>query len=76
MEQNFYHKLLSIPDQFGISATKVIVANTYEHSAELDKLNDAVEERGTQMNIITIRELKDIKNIGTTQRAIIERKTV
>ena len=76
MEQNFYHKLLSIASQFGVAVTKVMVANTYERSAMLDKLNEAIEERGTQMNIITIREPKDIINIGETLRAIMERKTV
>ena len=72
LDQNFYHKLLSIANQFGIAVTKIMIANTYENTDSINEVNDTMVERGSQMDIITIREPEDIKNIGETLMKITE----
>ena len=74
LDQNFYHKLLSIANQFGIAAIKVMIANTYENYETINEINETMVERGSQMDIITIRKPEDIKNIGKTLINIIEGK--
>ena len=76
LEQEFYHKLLSIASQFGIAVTKIMIANTYEQQVEIfNKINKTMEERGSQMEIITIREPENIRNIGETLLKIMENKS-
>lgn len=72
LDQNFYHKLLSVANQFGIAVKKVMIANTYENYDTINKINDTMVERGSQMDIITIRKPEDIKAIGTTLIEIME----
>lgn len=72
LEQDFYHKLQSISEQFGIGCKKVLIANTYMHNEFLDAGNDEQKARGNQMEIITVSDPDDILNIGYTLRKIIE----
>ena len=76
LDQNFYHKLLSIAGQFGVAVTKVMIANTYEHNDILDELNRTAQARGSQMDIITIREPEQIKNIGRLLSDIMDGEKV
>ncbi len=75
LDQNFYHKLLSVANQFGIAVKKVMIANTYENYDTINAVNDTMVERGSQMDIITIRKPEDINAIGKTLVKIMERKT-
>ncbi|MBQ2823433.1 MAG: DUF1887 family protein [Oscillospiraceae bacterium] len=72
LDQNFYHKLYSIAEQFGINAKVVLIANTY------DKLfanqNNEQIQRGQMMDIVTVSKREDIQNIGETLVKIIEGK--
>ncbi len=71
LDQNFYHKLLSVANQFGIAVKKVMIANTYENYDTINKVNDTMVERGSQMDIITIREPEQIRNIGETLKRLM-----
>lgn len=66
VEQDFYHKLMSISEQFGIGAKRVLIANTYLHNNENDTQNEMQRIRGNMMNIITVSDPEDIQNIGQT----------
>lgn len=71
LDQNFYHKLLSISEQFGVGAKRVLITNTYEHTAYLDEMNSVQIQRGKQMGIITIHKPEEIQNIGDTLSRIM-----
>ena len=68
INQDYYHKLNSIADQFGVNCTKVLIANTYAdgNNDDIRNANDLQRERGKQMNIITVSAWEDIQNIGNT----------
>lgn len=74
INQDYYHKLNSIADQFGVNCTKVLIANTYADSGNvaIRNANNLQRERGKQMNIITVSNWEDIQNIGSTLVKIIE----
>lgn len=73
MEDNFYYKLSSIAEQFGIGCKKVMIANTYQDGKKKPKLaNTTQKSRGEQMGIITVSNLDDICNIGETLKKIME----
>lgn len=61
LDQNFYFKLNSLVDMFGIGAHKVLLttANTDDNDD-----NRMQRERGNMMGITTISEIDDIQNIA------------
>jgi len=73
LKLEYYHKLHSIAEHFGIGSTKVLVGNTYRKSnVQTNRNNDMQRSRGSQLNIITISEKEEIENIGLTLRRIME----
>lgn len=72
LDQNFYHKLLSLSEQFGIGMKRVLISNAYETSSQLEETNQMQISRGSQMGIITIHEPDEIMQIGETMRRIME----
>lgn len=74
IKQDYYHKLNSIADQFGINCTKVLVANTYADDGNMSirNANNLQRERGRQMNIVTVSNWEDIQNIGNTLTKIMQ----
>lgn len=73
LELDFYHKLHSIADQFGIGTTKVLIGNTYDHSnAAVKDINVMQKSRGTQLSIKTISDEYNIINIGQTLMQLME----
>ena len=73
LELDFYHKLHSIADQFGIGTTKVLIGNTYDHSnAAVKDINVMQKSRGTQLSIKTISNEYNIINIGQTLMQLME----
>ena len=69
---DYYHKLHSIADHFGIGAVKVLVGNTYKDDEELKAINDMQRIRGKQLNIFTVSSREEIENIGETIKNILE----
>ena len=72
LDQDFYHKLLSISAQFGIGCTPVLAGYTYSQQgisaatqADSPSSNDIQRTRGEHMGIITVSEENDITNIGS-----------
>lgn len=61
LDQNFYFKLNSLVDMFGIGAHKVLLttANTDD-----DEVNRMQRERGNMMGITTLSEIEDLQNIA------------
>lgn len=74
LDQNFYHKLYSISEQFGINAGMVLIANTYD-SFFANQNHDQIQ-RGQMMDIITVSKREDIENIGETLKKIMEDKFI
>lgn len=73
LELNYYHKLHSIAEHFGIGTIKVLVGNTYRKSdVMLTATNQMQQSRGNQLNIVTISDEKQIVNIGQTLKALME----
>lgn len=73
LQLDYYHKLHSIADQFGIGTTKVLLGNTYIHSnAAINELNTMQRSRGKQLYIKTISNKDQIINIGKTLKNLME----
>lgn len=77
IEQEFYYKLSSLAQQFGINATAVLIADTQEKSYyDSASINSMQRKRGSMMNVVTIWKTDEIKNIGHTLLKIINGKYV
>lgn len=73
LKLDYYHKLHSIADQFGIGTTKVLLGNTYAHSnAVTNDLNAMQRSRGKQLSIQTISDKDKIIHIGQTLKELME----
>ncbi|MBQ9082961.1 MAG: DUF1887 family protein [Clostridia bacterium] len=73
LELDYYHKLHSIAEHFGIGTKKVLVGNTYSnHDAVLEASNQMQRTRGNQLGIITVHGEENIKNIGRELMNIIK----
>ncbi len=76
LEQNFYHKLYSLADQFGIGTTKVLIGNTYLEDGTVTSAKDihsSVQRlRGQKMRIITYSKQEEIMQIGTLLKHLME----
>ena len=67
LDLNYYHKLHSIADQFGIGTIKVLLENQYRLNNQAANAKNAMQEdRGRQLHINTISKRKDVLNIGET----------
>ena len=68
LDQNFYFKLNSLVDMFGIGAHKVLLttANTEDNDD-----NRMQRERGNMMGITTISEIEDIQDIAECLRELL-----
>lgn len=72
LDQNYYHKLYSLAQQFGINAKVVVVANTYNMYHEAVENNRKQIDRGERMGIITVHKKEDINDIGNVLKAIMK----
>ena len=73
LKREYYHKLHSIADQFGIGTIKVLLGNTYARSnAAANELNTVQRSRGSQLHIETISDEAQIVNIGQTLVRLME----
>lgn len=73
LDQNFYYKISQLNQKFGINSTAVIVADTNEKPWQDTTVNDMQRSRGNELNVITISDPKDIKNIGIKLKSIMDR---
>ena len=72
IEQEFYFKLASLADQFGINATAVLIADTQEKSFfDNAPVNAMQRRRGSMMDVVTIWKPNEISNIGHTLLKVI-----
>lgn len=69
LDQNFYFKLNSLVDMFGVGAHKVLLttANTEDNDD-----NRMQRERGNMMGITTISEIEEIQDIAETLMALLK----
>lgn len=73
LKLDYYHKLHSISNQFGIGTTMVLLGNTYQHSnTVMNELNAMQRSRGDQLSIKTISAEDKIINIGQTLKKLME----
>ena len=74
LKLDYYHKLHSIANQFGIGTIKVLLGNTYARSNSVaDELNTMQRSRGSQLHIKTIYGEDRIVNIGETLKNLMEK---
>ena len=72
IEQEFYFKLSSLAEQFGINATAVLIADTQERSFyDNAPVNAMQRKRGSMMDVVTIWKPDEISNIGHTLLKVI-----
>lgn len=77
IEQEFYFKLASLADQFGINATAVLIADTQEKSFyDNAPVNAMQRRRGSMMDVVTIWKPNEISDIGQTLMKVINGKYV
>lgn len=77
LKLDYYHKLYSIADQFGIGTTKVLLGNTYAHSNIVaNEVNTIQRRRGSQLHIKTISSEDEIVNIGETLKNLMKEKLI
>lgn len=73
LKLDFYHKLHSIADQFGVGTVKVLLGNTYAYSNVVaSEVNTMQRSRGNQLHIKTISSENKIVNIGETLKDLME----
>ena len=73
LKLDYYHKLHSIADHFGIGTIKVLLGNTYAHSNQVaNEVNTMQRSRGNQLHIVTISNETKIINIGKTLKKLME----
>ncbi|MCI8483000.1 MAG: DUF1887 family protein [Lachnospiraceae bacterium] len=73
MKQDYYYKLKVLAEQFGINVIIVMLRETQEKSYyDTAKLNKNQEDRGRELNVITIREQEEIEHIDETLQKIVE----
>lgn len=74
LELDYYHKLHSIAEHFGIGTIKVLVGNTYrKNDILLTASNKMQRSRGNQLNIVTVSDEGKIMNIGQTLKGLMEK---
>lgn len=72
IEQEFYFKLASLAEQFGINATAVLIADTQEKSFyDNAPVNAMQRKRGNMMDVVAIWKPDEINNIGHTLLKVI-----
>ena len=65
LKADFYFKLDSLGQQFGVGTTLVMLSNTYyENHPDRKAANALQKDRGSQMGILTITRRSDLENIG------------
>ena len=65
LEQEFYFKLSSLAEQFGINAAAVLVADTQEKNfPDIAAANALQRKRGSMMNVVTVWKPDEISDIG------------
>ena len=67
LEQEFYFKLSSLAEQFGINASAVLVVDTQEKNfPDIAAANALQRKRGSMMNVVTVWKPDEISDIGHT----------
>lgn len=70
IDQDFYFKLASLAEHFGINATAVLVADTQEGSNA--PVNVMQRRRGSMMDVVTIWKPDEISNIGQVLLQVVK----
>ncbi len=71
LDQDYYYKLKSLTDRFGVNAKAVIVADTNENYRSNPE-NDVQRERGRMIGVFTIWKADEISNIDMTLTKILK----
>ncbi len=74
LSQDYYYKLSSLVNQFGINAIPVLVADTNEWVGKDNTANDMQVQRGKMMGVVTVSNKDDITEIDETLRRILNGK--
>ena len=71
LEADYYYKLCSVADHFGIGTIKVLIGNTAK--GEPISSDDVQQSRGRQMDIVTISGESQINNVGEELKKLMQR---
>lgn len=73
LSQDFYFRLTSLCELFGVNATAVLVADMGREQDEISReVNDWQRTRGSMLKIVTVSDPEEIRNIGRTLAAILD----
>lgn len=73
LNREYYHRLDSLANHFGIGHMCVMIGNTYkDYIPEIHEINETQRSRGSQLSILTISDEDSIKNIGRTLVGIMK----
>ena len=73
LKADYYHKLDSLVNRFGIGAVQVMVGNMYDNDLSKKEVNQLQKKRGFELGIHTITDRSDILNIGQILAEIMEK---
>lgn len=73
LKADYYHKLDSLVNRFGIGAVQVMVGNTYDNDLSKKEVNQLQKKRGFELGIHTITDRSDILNIGQILAELMEK---
>lgn len=73
LNHEYYYKIQSLAEKFGINATPIIIADT-QNDKKSRLLNEKQKLRGEMMGVVTVNEKSDIDNIDRTLERIINTK--
>lgn len=77
LEQDFFYKLKCLSDHYGIEPICVLVTNQYMQFYEKfergKKDNETQEKRGDDLDVIVIKDLQELNDIGSTLKEYMQR---
>ncbi len=72
LSQDIYDKLARLAKRFAINSVPVLIADTNETFAKINRFNELQREYGNKMGVYTIFDREEIKNIDVTLRRILD----
>ena len=76
LSMDFYFKIDELANRFGIEPIVVIVANAYGENYTHRMVNNLQISRGRQLNIYTVNNEADLRNIGNKLKDIMENSII
>lgn len=70
LDQDYYYKLKTLSERYGIEPLAILASNQYRTNKFKD-INKFQKMRGESLNVVTVSDLREIRNIGETIKSIV-----